>query len=589
MLNHYWKISEKTELNSNIAYQFGKVANTRIDYGGTRLVLQPDGQESFIGGGRNPDPAYYQNLPSYFLRFPNNQNFEAAYRAGLEFTRDGQINWESLYDANITSTSTGGNSVYIIAEDRNDDSQITLNSILNTVLSPSVKINSKLSYTRLLSENFAAVRDLLGGTGYLDVDFFAEGDATTSVGDRAQSDLQNRNRIVAEGDRFKYNFKLHAEVMEAYTQLQFKHRKADLYAAGQISHTAYQRVGLFRNGSYPNNSLGPSEELNFLNYGLKAGGTYKISGRHLINFNAASFSRAPTLRNSFSNSRQNNNIVRNLRSEKFLSADAGYIYRTPHFRTRITGYFTQIEDATEISFYFADGLSGLGRTSTMAFVQEVLAGINKTHLGIELGLDYQATSTIRLKAAAAVGEYTYSNNPKLYLTSDSFNEAVDYGISKMKNYRLAGGPQRAGQIGFEYRDPNFWWFGATVNYFSHAFGDVSPLTRTTNFLTDSDGLPLLDYNEEVARNLLRQEQFDDYILVNAIGGKSWRIKSYYLGFFVSLNNIFDILYKTGGFEQSRNANYRTLKQDNDREQPIFGSKYWYGTGATYYANFYLRF
>lgn len=589
MLNHFWKLSEKTELNTNIAYQFGKIANTRIDYGGTRLVVQPDSQESFIGGGRNPDPAYYQNLPSYFLRFQDNQNFEAAYRAGRQFTTDGQVDWQSLYSANMVAASVGGNSIYIIAEDRNDDRQFTANSIFTTVLNPSIKTNSKLRYTRLLSKNFAAVRDLLGGNGYLDVDFFAEGDATNSVGDRAQSDLQNRNRIVTEGDRFKYNFELHAEVMEASSQIQMKYKRADLYAAGQISRTSYQRVGLFQNGSYPNNSLGESEKLSFFNYGAKFGGTYKITGRHLINFNSAYYTKAPGLRNSFSNSRQNNEVVNGLSSEKLLSVDGSYIYRTTQFRSRLTAYYTDIKDATEISFYFADGLSGLGRTSTMAFVQEVLSGIDKNYMGVELGVDFQVTSTIKLKAAAAAGQYTYSNNPRLYLTSDSFEEAVDYGQASLMNYRIAGGPQRAGQIGFEYRDPNFWWFGATVNYFSHAFGDISPLTRTSNFLTDADGLPILEYDEKVARSLLKQEQFDDYILVNAIGGKSWRINSSYVGFFVSLNNILDVLYKTGGFEQSRNANLRTLRQDRQREQPIFGSKYWYGTGATYYANVYVRF
>jgi len=208
---------------------------------------------------------------------------------------------------------------------------------------------------------------------------------------------------------------------------------------------------------------------------------------------------------------------------------------------------------------------------------------------MELGIEAQVTSTIKLKAAAALGQFIYNNNPNLYLTSDSFEEAVDYGTSYLKNYRIAGGPQRAAQIGFEYRDPNYWWFGTTVNFFSHAFADVGPLNRTSNFLKDTDGLPLLDYDETIASSLLKQEQFDDYILVNAIGGKSWRVKDHYLGFFVSLNNILDVVYKTGGFEQSRNANYRTLKEDRKRDQPIFGSKYWYGAGATYYANIYVRF
>ncbi|MEP6261152.1 MAG: carboxypeptidase-like regulatory domain-containing protein [Gillisia sp.] len=589
MLNHFWKLSGRTTINTNLAYQFGKVANSRIDFGGTRLVIDSNGQESFVGGGANPDPVYYQKLPSYFLRLPNNPNYMGAYTAQQELLNNGQLNWDELYTANATSVQNGGNSIYILAEDRNDDRQFTANSILTTTFDEKLKLISKITYTKLISENFANVKDLLGGSGYLDIDFFARPNNNSNIGDRAQSDLLNRNRIARQEERFKYNFELHANVLEAYSQLQLKTKRSDLYVAGQISQTTYQRNGIFQNGSYPNNSLGKSELLKFFNVGLKAGGTYSFTGRHLLGVNLGVYSKPPTLRNSFSNSRMNNEIVRELQNEKFSSADLSYIYRTPQLRVRFTGYYTQVQDGTAISFYYADGLSEMGRTSSTAFVQEVLTNIDKKYIGMETGAEFQVTSTIKIKAAAALGQYTYQNNPQLYLTSDSFTESINYGISNLKNYRVAGGPQRAAQIGFEYRDPNFWWFGTTVNFFSHAFINVSPLTRTSNFLTDVDGLPILNYDERTARGLLKQEQFDDYVLVNAIGGKSWRIKSNYLGFFVSLNNLLDVVYKTGGFEQSRNANYPTLKEDRERDHPLFGSKYWYGTGASYYANVYYRF
>ena len=319
------------------------------------------------------------------------------------------------------------------------------------------------------------------------------------------------------------------------------------------------------------------------------GSVWKITGKHLVEFNAAYFTKAPALKNSFSNSRQNNNVVDGIKSERIYSGDGSYIFRSSFLKAKFTGYFTQINDATEISFYYADGLSGLGRNSTTAFVQEILTGIDKQHLGLELGAEAQVTSTLKLKTAVALGQFVYNNNPDLKLTSDDFIEAQDYGESNLKNYRIAGGPQRAAQIGFEYRDPDYWWFGTTLNYFSHAFADVSPLARTSNFATDADGLPLLNYDQNIARDLLKQEQFDNYFLLNAVGGKSWRVKDYYIGFFMSINNILDELYKTGGFEQSRNANFRTLKADRDREQPVFGSKYWYGTGTSYYGNVYIRF
>ncbi|QED38345.1 TonB-dependent receptor [Antarcticibacterium arcticum] len=589
MLNHFWKLSRNTQINSNLAYQFGKIANSRIDFGGTRLVSQPNGQESFVGGGSNPDPAYYQKLPSYFLRAANNPNYMGAYIAQQELINNGQLNWNELYNANLTSLQNGGNSIYILAEDRNDDQQITVNSILNTTFNERLKLISKLTYTKLISENFASVKDLLGGSGYLDVDFFAQANENSLIGDRGQNDFRNRNRIANQGDRFKYNFELLATVLEAYSQLQFKTRRSDLYFAGQISQTTYQRNGLFQNGSYPNNSLGKSDLLNFTNIGLKTGGTYRFTGRHLLDYNLSYYTRPPTLRNSFSNSRMNNEIVRDLSNEQLFSGDLNYIFRTPLFRLRLTGYFTEVQDGTAISFYYADGLSEMGRTGATAFVQEVMTNIDKRHFGIESGVEYQITSTIKVKGAVAIGQYTYNNNPRLSLTSDSFTEPINYWVSNLKNYRVGGGPQRAAQLGFEYRDPNFWWFGTTVNFFSHAFINVSPITRTSNFLTDVDGLPIINYDEGTAKELLKQEQFDSYVLMNAIGGKSWRIKNNYLGFFVSLNNILDVIYKTGGFEQSRNANYPALKEDRERDQPLFGSKYWYGTGASYYANVYYRF
>ncbi|MGB0949841.1 MAG: hypothetical protein ACPGU0_07025, partial [Marinirhabdus sp.] len=88
----------------------------------------------------------------------------------------------------------------------------------------------------------------------------------------------------------------------------------------------------------------------------------------------------------------------------------------------------------------------------------------------------------------------------------------------LKDYHVAGGPERAAQLGFEYRDPAFWWVGFTGNYFSDAYIDVNNLARSQNFTSDFDGQPFNDYDPATARGLLAQEKFDDYVLVNIVGG-----------------------------------------------------------------------
>ena len=136
---------------------------------------------------------------------------------------------------------------------------------------------------------------------------------------------------------------------------------------------------------------------------------------------------------------------------------------------------------------------------------------------------------------------------------------------------------------------NYWWLSCSANYFSDAYVAVNPFTRTKNFYTDTDGLPFANYDSTIAKELLRQEKFDPYVLVNLVGGKSWRIKKYYVGFIAGVNNVLNTSYKTGGFEQARNANYQGLLAENQRETPVFGTKYWQGLGTTYFTNFYIRF
>ena len=585
MLNHYWNIHSKLSLNTNIGYQFGKLGNSRLAYNGTTRILTSEGTASFEGGGRNPSPTYYQKLPSYFERnFPDDLEF--AYGAEQSFLKDGQINWQSMYDANIANATQGKNATYMLYEDRVDDKQLIINTILNGEMNDHMLFDASLNYKKLKSNNFAEVLDLLGGTGYLNVDSF----------DAIQFDLRNPNTIANVGDKYGYNYNMFARVISGFAQVQFKYNKVDFYVSTSITNTQYQREGLFQLETFADNSFGKGKKLSFMGIGTKAGFIYKITGKHVFDANVGYITKAPSISNSYTNSRANHNIVPNISEEKIGTLDASYIFRSSIVKAKLTGFYTMLKNADEISFYFADGIgnviadSGTQQSGSddTEFIQEILQGINKNHLGTELGIEAQVTPTVKLKGAASVGQYTYANNPDLYLSSDRF-ENVYLGKSYLKNYKLAVGSQTAYSVGFEYRDPDYWWFGATANFFKNTFVDVSPLTRTNNFYTDVDGLPFIDYSAKLARKLLKQERFDDYMVVNLVGGKSWRVNQYYIGFFASVNNLLDAIYKTGGFEQGRNANYRQLRDDQGLDKPVFGSKYWYGRGANYFMNVYVRF
>lgn len=567
MLSHYWNFNTKTRLNSTIAYQFGALGNSRLDY----------------AGGANPSPAYYQTLPSYFLADRDGPDLAGAYEAHQNFSADGQLDWSRLYDANITNNSNGNFAAYVLYEDRSDDTQISVNTSLSSELTDYIILNAAVNYKRLKSHNFAQIIDMLGSTtGYLNIDAF----------DQVQFDLQNPNRVVSTGDVFRYNYNLEAAIASVFAQAQFKYNKADFFIAGHITNTNYQREGIYQSEVYADNSLGKGPKVKFTGVGAKAGFTYKFSGKHVVIANAGYRTKAPTIRNTFSNSRDNHTIVGehsgiNITEEQITAFDLNYKYRSSAVKASLTGYYTTIHDANEVSFYYADGISGIDQGT--AFVQEILQGIDTNHIGIELGIEAQVTPTLKLNGVVSVGQYSYNNNPNLVLTSSDFVEGLNFGDANLKHYKIAGGPQQAFSLGFEYRDPKYWWFGTTANFLANTYIDVSPLTRTKNFYLDTDGLPFPDYDPTLAKALLRQEKFDPYVVFNAVGGKSWKVGDKYIGLFVSLNNVLDKHYKTGGFEQGRNANYQSLKNDVNSPKRRFGPKYWYGRGTTYFLNLNLRF
>ncbi|MDQ5930362.1 MAG: hypothetical protein QG594_2150, partial [Bacteroidota bacterium] len=49
-------------------------------------------------------------------------------------------------------------------------------------------------------------------------------------------------------------------------------------------------------------------------------------------------------------------------------------------------------------------------------------------------------------------------------------------------------------------------------------------------------------------------------------------------------NLLDVHYKTSGYEQARNANFRQRDQDASSQTPSFGNKYFNGYGRTYFVN-----
>ncbi|NCP21161.1 MAG: TonB-dependent receptor [Flavobacteriales bacterium CG_4_9_14_0_2_um_filter_35_242] len=570
MLTHFWKVNPKTNLNTTFSYQIGQIGNSRIDY------TKAD----------NPDPTYYRKLPSFFTNsffngvYTGNspENIANAEATRVNFLENRQLNWGEIYRVNHENLTNG--SRFVLYEDRNDENIATFNTILSSQISDNVLMIAGANYSQSLTKNFKNLLDLLGGTFFTDISTFG------LTEDQQQSDLNNPFRIVAKNDAYGYNYNIHVKKLNAFTQFKFVYNKVDFYLAQTFSRSSYQREGFYKNGYYPTNSLGKSKKISFDNFGFKGGFTYKLTGRNYIDFNGIYMTKAPNAKDIFPNARVNNSITEGITNETIRGLDLSYIVKAPQFKTRITGYFSETLNATDINFYYADAVSNSGNG---AFVSEVVTGINRKNLGIEAGVEYQLTATIKLTGVAAYGDYTITNNPNVRLSDDASSTVTDFGETKLAGLKQSGMPQKAYSIGIEYRDPKFWWISLNTNYLTDNYLDVSSIKRTDNFYTNIDNADLT-IDQTLADSYLKQEKFNSFYLVNLVGGKTWRIKDKTLGLFATINNVFDITYKTGGFEQSRNATYRQEFEDHQSNgASVFAPKYFYGYGRTYMVNVYLTF
>ena len=560
MLNHFFK-SDNFTLNTGIAYQWGLNERSRLAY----------------FNAPNPDPTYYRYLPSFYVNSPIGANFTSANSAEEGFLNNSQLNWNRAYKANSEGTAA-----YVFYNDVVDTKKLTLNTNGSFMLGGAFHFDFGLTYKQLNTNNYAKIEDLLGADFHRDIDPFSD----------TRNDI-NGMINKQEGDAFSYNYDMAATEFDAFAQLRFSKKKWDLFLSTIYSKSSYNRDGLFQNERFVSNSSGKSNQVNFSNTGFKGGVTYLINGRHSLVFNGAGLKRPPVLQNIFINPRENNQIITALKNEGITALDINYYLRLPKLTARFTGFHTKFQDGTDVNFFFVD--AGVGSD----FVQEVLTDLDKLHKGMEIGLEYQVSSSVKLSAVAAIGKYSYASNPLVSINFDTAGAeedlinpegSIDLGRATIKDYRLAQGPQQAYALGINYRAPKYWWVGATANYLADNYANISTITRTESFSLDPEtGEPFLDATEENVNRLLKQNPLDNFYLLNLVGGKSWLKKGKYISIFASVNNVFDANFRTGGYEQSRNGNFGQLQQDNLSGTPSFAPKYWYGYGRTFFLNFAYSF
>ncbi|MFN2396037.1 MAG: TonB-dependent receptor plug domain-containing protein [Bacteroidales bacterium] len=571
IFSHYYDPTPQVNIQTSAAYTFGKGSSTALNWF--------DGEKPFPGQfeGHDPRPDYYRYLPSFYADDQNLFNlYTNLWQNDESFS---QLNWDLMYQYNMkniyTQTEvdglTGNNieglrSKFMVEDRRNDRDQFVFNSFANAQINTQTHLSGGINISLAKTHQYKLVDDLLGGDWWVDIDQFALRDASDE--DFAQNDLQNPNRLVTEGDRFGYDFTGNINQYEAFVQAEWVLPQWDFFVAGNLSQTTFWRTGHMQNGRFPENSLGDSEKQNFTNFGLKAGTTFKLTGRHYFTGNAAYLTRAPFFRNAYISSRVRDDLIPVLNSEKIISGDISYIVRTPTVKSRLTLFYTEFRDKTwSRSFYHEE---------FRTFVNYSMSGVDQTHMGAELGMDINLTSTLSMSLVGGLGDYVYSSRPTVTITRDNDRELLaEEKTVYWKNFKVGGMTHTAASVGLRYNSPRYWFIGTNLNYFDDIYLDINPDRRT------EDALANYVESDPGWRDIIDQEKLDNALTLDIFGGKTWRIqRKYFINLNVSISNVLDNTdFRIGGFEQLR-------YDSNDIGR--FPPKYFYLYGRTFFINLSFR-
>lgn len=590
-----------------------------------------------------------------------------------------QINWNSLYAANYAYDENEKDnplrsSKYMIERRHNDLQEGMFNFNYQNTSVDHLKITAGVEAKYSQGIHYKTVDDLLGGTQWFDVDPFAERDikdlavnigmTQAEIEKVKQNDIRltDEQRVVKEGNVFGYNYNIDMLKTTLWAQNEWSWNEIDLYYALRVTYSSMERSSRMFNGrawylaqinpSEANLYLGPNGDgltglqHNFVDPSFKMGVTYKINGRNRLKLNALAETSAPFARDAYISQRVHDRVIqtiythdnaKNLKdfyaaSQKVAGGDITYEFNYPVIRGRITGYFTQFWNGSELNGYYDD--------EARTFVNQALTGINRRHMGIEAAAAIKMGLYFTLTPMVAVADYRYTSNAYsitsaengMALAEDATRGVLyELGDSVLINgLHVAAGPQVNASLKLSFFHPKMWFADITVSYFDKSYLDFAPSRRmqglytgtradgtavngnyTTpetnavvrdaegNMETDRYGTPKLIYPYNLLSDqetLTDSKVWNRFMIDASVGKLIYLPNRQSLSINLSVSNLTNNThFKTGGYQQARLPRQTKQGVEDNKNSVIspnvwkFPAKYYYAWGTNFYLNLTYKF
>ena len=511
--------------------------------------------------------------------------------------------------------------------------------------------------------------------------------------------------ISNSAQRFGYNYRINMGNAKVWFQNEWKFNEVDLYYALQLQYSSMQRFTNMVNGrawyltkiaeerrgaedawkyygreAYqiirPASEIDPATGRNTLKAGtsyageahhffdpaFKFGATYKINGRNRLKLNALAETRTPYARDAYIAQRVHDRVLDNIyvhdqaknlkdfyaASERVVSADLTYEFNYPIVRGRITGFFTQSWNGSELNGYYDD--------EARTFVDQAMSGIDKRYIGMEAAAAVKLGTYFTLTGALALGDYRYTSDAIAVTSAENGMPMTQNDITKelifetrdkvlLNGLKLSTGPQLSTSLKLSFFHPKMWFADITVSYHDWNYLSVAPSRRMQGLFTgmridgtpvngwygdsyanaiqttddkatrasvdtdptsptygqatyenavlDANGVPVLKYPYNIMseqESLAAVNPLNRFIVDMSVGKLIYLPKRQSVSINLSVTNLTNNThFKTGGYQQARLPR-GVLQREKDYHNSVITANAWKYPSKYYYAwgiNFYL--
>lgn len=405
-LNHYWNISDKTNLSTALYASFGT--------GG--------------GGGYTGDADL--------------RNIDSPYRSGYLQP----LNLDLVVAENFDNADLGSKT--ILYNSRNDHNWFGGLSTISTELTEDIELMGGIDLRYYKGEHFQEVKNLLGGTYWLD-----------------DSDVNNPINIARVGDKINYYNDGIVLWEGGFAQAEYSKNDLSAFVSLAASNTSYKRIDYFN--YLDSDSEQETEFVNFFGYSAKGGANYNIDNHHNVFANVGYFEKAPFFRDVFLNFE--NLVNEDAENQKIFSAELGYGFRSTNFRANVNVYRTLWQDRSFTRTRF-------DRESGQTFFANIL-GVDALHQGLEVDLSYRPFEKLTVTAMASIGDWNWDsdvqdvyfyNDEQEILNPDSPIELL------LKDVPVGGSAQHTYALGANYEVLPGTNLRLDFNYYDRLYADFDP-------------------------------------------------------------------------------------------------------------------